>query len=516
MKSASRSVILALAVLSAVWLVEGLEAQSPEQQVISEIAQALGGRERILAVRTLLIEGQGKDFSFGQGARPDEMGSQSDPWKVTGYRRAYDLAAGRARFEQTRVSLDAFYAGPDPAKSVQGIDGAVAYNVGETGNATRVWGRQEMDARRVEMMRHPLTIVRAALDPAAKVTNVRTQGSERLVDIALPSGPTVTLAIDAATRLPNRLVWMTDVSLIGDAPIETRFADYRTVDGLQLPTRFTTRTDRWLTADIRIRRQAVNGDAGNLVAPPNVVSATAPGTPQPIRVDAEEVAKGVWYLTGQTHHSVLVEFDDHLALVEAPSEARTLAVIAKARELRPNKPLTTLIETHHHGDHTGGVRAAVSEGITRIVAHRSIQPFLEELLKRPHTIVPDALARKPQSKRVTFVPVDDQFVLKDRAMAVQLYHIVDSAHADTNLLVYFPAGRLLTDADLFFPDDQRTVNASDEQGHATFLHSLLLNITHRKLQVDRLMPIHGKLVPYDRFLEANMLLASMLSAQDPK
>jgi glyoxylase-like metal-dependent hydrolase (beta-lactamase superfamily II) len=488
-----------------------VHAQASPQQVIDDAATALGGKDRILQVKTLVIQGQGKDFSFGQGARPDDMGSQSDPWKVTGYRRAYDLSAGRARFEQTRVSLDAFYAGPDPAKGVQGIDGTIAYNVGETGNANRVWGRQEIDARKVEMLRHPLTIVRAALDPAAKLSNARTQGSERLVDIGLPTGPTVTLAVDAATRLPTRVVWMTDVGLVGDAPIETRFADYRAVDGLQLPTRFTTRTDRWLTADIRIRQQAVNGDTGNLAAPANVASATAPGPPQPIRVDAEEVAKGVWYMTGQTHNSVLVEFDDHLALVEAPSEARTLAVIAKARELRPNKPLTTLIETHHHGDHTGGVRAAVSEGVTRIVAHRSIQPFLEELLKRPHTIVPDALAKKPQAQRVTFVPVDDQFVLKDRAMTIQLYHVLDSAHADTNLLVYFPAGRVLTDADLYFPDDQRTVNATDQQGHATFIHSLLLNINHRKLQVDRMMPIHGKLVPYAQFLEANVLLASMLS-----
>src|SRR5687768_3226947 len=176
MKSASRSVIIIFAVLAGVWLVQGLEAQSPEQQVVSEVAQALGGRDRILAVRTLLLEGQGKDFSFGQGARPDDMGSQSDPWKVTGYRRAYDLTADRAQ-------------------SVQGIDGTVAYNVGETGNATRVWGRQEMAARRVEMMRHPLIAVRAALDPAAKVTNARTQGSERLVDVTLPSGPTVTLAL---------------------------------------------------------------------------------------------------------------------------------------------------------------------------------------------------------------------------------------------------------------------------------------------------------------------------------
>ena len=516
MKSASRLVIMVLTVLSGMWLAQGLEAQSPEQQAIGDAAAALGGRERIAAVRTLLLEGQGKDFSFGQGARPDEMGSQSDPWKVTGYRRAYDLTAGRARFEQTRVSLDAFYAGPDPAKSVQGIDGSVVYNVAESGNAVRVWGRQDVDARQVEIARHPITLVRAALDPAAKVANARTQGSERLVDITLPAGPTVTLAIDAATKLPARIVWTSDVSLIGDAPIETRFADYRTVDGFQLPTRLTTRIDRWLSADIRIRRQTVNGDVGNLAAPPNVAAAKPPGTPSPIRVDAEEVAKGVWYMTGQTHHSVLVEFEDHLALVEAPSEARTLAVIAKARELRPNKPLTTLIETHHHGDHTGGVRAAVSEGLTRIVAHRSIQPFLEELLKRPHTIVPDALARKPQSKRVTFTAVDDQLVIQDRAMAVHLYHVLDSAHADTNLLVYFPTGRVLTDADLFFPDDQRTVNATDDQGHATFIHSLLLNINYRKLQVDRLMPIHGKLVPYDRFLEANMLLASMLSAQDPR
>ena len=43
-----------------------------------------------------------------------------------------------------------------------------------------------------------------------------------------------------------------------------------------------------------------------------------------------------------------------------------------------------------------------------------------------------------------------------------------------------------------------------------------MNIDYRKLQVDRMMPIHGKLTtcPYDKFLEADMLLSSMLSAQD--
>jgi glyoxylase-like metal-dependent hydrolase (beta-lactamase superfamily II) len=509
-----RFFLLGLVLAGALWLARAdTGAQTPEQQIVNDAAAALGGRDRIMAVRSLLLEGQGKDFSFGQGARPDEMGSESDPWKVTGYKRAYDLAAGRSRFEQTRVSLDAFYAGPDPAKSVQGIDGAVVYDVGETGNASRVWNRTAIDGRRAEALRHPLTLLRAALDPATRLSNARSQGHERLVDITVANGPTLTLGVDAMSKLPTRVVHNTDVSLIGDTPVETRFGDYRPVEGLQLPTRFTTRIDRWLSADIRIRRQAVNGDVGNLAAPATVANATAPGAPAPIPVTAEEVAPGIWYMTGQTHNSVLVEFSDHLTLVEAPSEARTLAVIAKARELRPNKPLTTLVETHHHGDHTGGVRAAVSEGVTTIVAHKSIRWFLEELLKRPHTIAPDALAKKPQSRRVNFVDVDDSHVLKDSMNAINLYYVLDSAHADTNLLVYFPTARILTDADLYFPDDRRTVNDSDPQGHATFIHSLVVNINHRKLQIDRMMPIHGKLVPYDKFLEADMLLSSMLSAQ---
>jgi hypothetical protein len=71
---------------------------------------------------------------------------------------------------------------------------------------------------------------------------------------------------------------------------------------------------------------------------------------------------------------------------------------------------------------------------------------------------------------------------------------------------------VLTDADLYFPDDRRTVNDVEPQGHAAFTQNLLSNITYRKLQVDFLMPIHGKLVPYKQFLESALTLTSMLPA----
>ena len=84
------------------------------------------------------------------------------------------------------------------------------------------------------------------------------------------------MAIDAASKLPARVVWMTDIALTGDIAVETRFADYAAVDGLQLPTRLTTRNEKYLASDTRIQKQSVNADVGNLAAPANVLAATQP------------------------------------------------------------------------------------------------------------------------------------------------------------------------------------------------------------------------------------------------
>ncbi len=77
------------------------------------------------------------------------------------------------------------------------------------------------------------------------------------------------------------------------------------------------------------------------------------------------------------------------------------------------------------------------------------------------------------------------------------------------LMLYFPAGRLLTGADMYFPDDRRTITDHEPEGHAAFTQNLLSNITFRKVQVDSMMPIHGRLVPYSQFLDAALTMTSM-------
>ena len=115
-------------------------AQTAEQQVIADAASALGGRDRILAVRTLTVQGGGHDLNVGQSLRYDELGLQSDAWQIRDYKRMYDLANGRGRFEAVRVAQYPYYQGIGGERVVQGLDGDIAFNVAPNGNATRAFG----------------------------------------------------------------------------------------------------------------------------------------------------------------------------------------------------------------------------------------------------------------------------------------------------------------------------------------------------------------------------------------
>ena len=73
---------------------------TPEQQVVDDAAAALGGAERLLAVRTVVIEGEGTHYNLGQDIAP---GASGQTFAVTQYKRAIDVPGERARTELARV-----------------------------------------------------------------------------------------------------------------------------------------------------------------------------------------------------------------------------------------------------------------------------------------------------------------------------------------------------------------------------------------------------------------------------
>ena len=182
---------------------------TPERRTIDAAAAALGGRTRILAVKTLVIEGEGTNGNLGQEMTPQ---ASTQTFTVTGYRFALDAAGGRWRIDQTRTPNFIYFQGQAAQKQVLGLDRDVAYNVAPNGTAARLSTAQAKD-RRAMSYHHPLTIVRAALDPAAKLANVRNFGDQRTVDVTTADGSLFTLAISAATGLPTSVVSMAHTAI---------------------------------------------------------------------------------------------------------------------------------------------------------------------------------------------------------------------------------------------------------------------------------------------------------------
>ncbi|MBM4183698.1 MAG: hypothetical protein FJ207_05665 [Gemmatimonadetes bacterium] len=94
--------------------------------------------------------------------------------------------------------------------------------------------------------------------------------------------------------------------------------------------------------------------------------------------------------------------------------------------------------------------------------------------------------------------VGDELVLGDASRQVALYPITDSPHASTLLMAYLPRERLLVEADAFSPGS----------AVAPYAANLLENIRRRNLRVDRIVPIHGTVVPFSELTRTVAALAT--------
>jgi len=217
----------------------------------------------------------------------------------------------------------------------------------------------------------------------------------------------------------------------GEMPFEALYSDYEPVDGgVSFPMRIIQKQGGFPSLDLWIFSVQPNAPA-DIATPEAVRNAT----PAPVRVEAQKLAEGVFYLTGGSHHSVAIEMRDHVVVVEAPlNEERSRALVAKIDEIIPNKPIRFVVNTHHHFDHAGGLKTFGDLGAT-IVTHEMNRAFYE----------------KAWGKAAAFQTFTDKYVLADGIRSIEVHRIANSPHSGGFAMVYLPAEKILIEADAYTP-----------------------------------------------------------------
>jgi glyoxylase-like metal-dependent hydrolase (beta-lactamase superfamily II) len=149
------------------------------------------------------------------------------------------------------------------------------------------------------------------------------------------------------------------------------------------------------------------------------------------------------------------------------------------------------VNTHHHSDHSAGVRAFVADGST-IITHEMNKKFYEDVvLKSPHTLEPDTLSKSPKPPH--FVYMKDKYVITDGDRTMEIYH-VDNGHAANLLMSYLPKEKLLLITDIFNDFGMPRPNDPPPGLVSPYYAALGARIKELKLDVQRLAPSHGKAV----------------------
>jgi glyoxylase-like metal-dependent hydrolase (beta-lactamase superfamily II) len=293
-----------------------------------------------------------------------------------------------------------------------------------------------------------------------------------------------------------------DVGFTGDTLFEGIYSEYRDFGGVMFPMHIVQRQGGYPTLELRVAdvqpnspaALEVRGNSSRAGGPPPNAAAPAPAAG---RVEPERIAAGVWFMTPGAEGSILVEFKDYVVLVEAPgNDALAIATMADARKIAPGKPIKYVVNTHHHADHAGGLRAYVAEGIP-VITHESHARYYErEIFRNPHTINPDRLARAPRT--AVLEAMRDKRVLTDGDMTLEIHLMRDQPHSEGLLMVYIPGEKLLIQADAFAPRP----GAKPLPAPSPYTINMVDNVARLKLDVARVVHVHGGITPYAEVLKA--------------
>ena len=269
-------------------------------------------------------------------------------------------------------------------------------------------------------------------------------------------GPdTLDLYFDRTSGLLLSVEQVTDDPILGDRRTATWYTRWQDAGGIKLPRQVDVEWNGRPQGHTVYTAAATGGtpDAGAF-AIPDSIAARAPKSSSavpPVAVAVAQVAPGVWHLTGGSHHSLVVEQSAGLIVVEGPfSTARTRAVLDTLKVRFPAKPVQLVIATHHHWDHTSGLRGYLAAGVP-VMIHNRNTGFVEQVAAAQKTVAPDQLSRGARAPQIR--GIGDSLTVGEGNGRIVLYGL-PTVHVEGMLMAYVPSAKVLFNSDLFGPPQQ--------------------------------------------------------------
>ncbi len=433
--------------------------------VLGDASKAMG----VETLNTVEYSATGFDFAFGQAYNP------SSPWPKF---RAIDFRTPASKVDRVRAQGE----NPPRGGGQQPVIGDQPQSQTIIVNASTPWAQQ------LEIWMTPHGFIRAAMSNNATVKPQTLNGKRYNVVTFTGQNKAQVNGYINDQHLVERVETWIDTAYLGDTLFEAVYSDYKDVGGVKFPMKIVQRQGGYPIFDLNVSE--VKPNAAVSIQPPQgrggaPAGAPAAAGPAAAGVPTEQLAEGIHLILGG-YAAVAVDFKDHILIIEGPqSEARATQIIDAAKKLIPGKPIRYVVNTHHHFDHSMGLRAFVAEGAT-VVTHEVNKAYFEKLFTLPHTLSPDRLEKEKRAAK--FETVTDKKVLTDGNRIVELHHLRASGHNEGLIVAYFPKEKILVEADAYNAPPQPP--AAAPPSISPYVSNLADNIDRLKLDVQRIIPIH--------------------------
>ncbi len=457
--------------------------QENPADLVREAIAAEGGVNALRALNRIGVKGDARFFepgqSFAAGGEPRALGTAT-------FDIAWDLAGGRAR---TAWNRDQQY--PLPAAKLVYTE-TVLPSLGfvTTGTANQPMSGIRVAAHLRELGRASPRLLLKALDTPANLRFAEAQqlGERKLPAVAFADGGAIFLILfDPGTHLPAAIRTRDDDNVAGDSNYDLVLGDWKSAGLAKIATSLSYRLNGIEVAKLNYTAMTPNPNlAANMFAVPEAVKASTvpPATanipyqwvlrrlfltrftdsdaiiyPTGGKLSLVELAPNVQHVQGGTANNLIVAMKDYLVVFDAPyGELQSRWVIDAAKAKYPGKPIKYLVLTHHHMDHTGGIRTYVAEGAAILAPSQSAE-YIEKAVKSPRTLAPDALEKNPKPLKI--YGVFENMTIKDETAEFRLYNLnavanaaADRAvnpHVDGMLIGHIIDSKLIYVTDLISP-----------------------------------------------------------------